>query len=277
MAPFKPTHSGRGNSDRGGARRGRPNHGVEKAAPTIPAPDQEGFKAAVQAEVARQLAGFSVNVGDSNMTGVEGSDPQPGLPRGGARSTRRGYTGRNGRGGSHLGRSRAYRNNQTSHRPGTASSNMEPRFLPSATASEMIWVADRQGNKAAKIVNHTPLSDNTDAFAQKRPYNQCWGITPGYGLNEEAKDLLNKAGPGYTRVMYQLVAVSEEHFNAVSQNAVEKTIEDHNGKNVEGKNALLLRAGVDPHPEREDEEEEEEQEHKVCDSPDVKIKTEMWT
>ncbi|VZH97559.1 unnamed protein product [Fusarium fujikuroi] len=253
MAPFKPTHSGRGNSDRGGARRGRPNHGVEKTAPSIPAPDQETFKAAVQAEVARQLAGLSVNVGDSNMTGVEGSDPQPGPPRGGARSTRRGYAGRNGRGGSHLGR----------------------RFLPSATASEMIWVADRQGNKAAKIVNHTPLSDNTDAFAQRRPYNQCWGITPGYGLNEEAQDLLNRAGPGYTRVMYQLVAVSEEHFNAVSENAVEKTIEDHNGKNVEGKNALLLRGWVDPHPEQEDEEEEEEEEHKVCGSPDVKIKTEM--
>ncbi|KAF5708715.1 hypothetical protein FGLOB1_6254 [Fusarium globosum] len=251
-------------------------HGVVKATvPHRPAPNQRAASAAAGGQgLGNQQAETPVNDGDSNMTGVEGSDPQPGPSRGGFQASRGGHAGR-GRGGAHFGRGRgSHNNNQTGRRSGTASSNMEPQCLPPATASEVTWVADSQGHKAAKIVNRTPGGGNSHAFSQIRPYNQRWGITPGYGLEEDAKELLRKAGPGYTRVMYQLVAVSEEHFNAVSRNAVEKSIEDHNGKNVEGKNALLFRGWVDPHP-KEDEEEDEEEEIKckVCGNPNHTVST----
>ncbi|KAF5644478.1 hypothetical protein F52700_2477 [Fusarium sp. NRRL 52700] len=275
MAPVRPTNSGRGNSDRGGARRGRPYHGHEKAAPIIPAQNLQAFQAAGQRAADRRQAAAarqqetSVNDGDSNMTGVEESNPQPGPTRGGSRASRGGHQGRGGRGG-HSGRGRVYHNNnQTWRQPNTSFSNMEGKCLSTATASEMIWVANSQGHKAAKIVNHTPTGGNSHAFAQQRPNNQRWGASPGYGMDLEAQDLMRRTGKSH--VIWQMIAMDDEEFKAISEHAVEKTIEDHNGKNIHGKSALLLRHGVDPHPKQEAEEEEEK--CKVCGNPDHTLRT----
>ncbi|KAF5585749.1 uncharacterized protein FSUBG_12338 [Fusarium subglutinans] len=275
MAPVRPSHSGRGNPQRGGGpRRGRPNHGEEKASPIIPAQNLQAFQAAGRREAERRQAAAarqqeaSVDDGDSSMIGVEDSNPQPGPPRGGSRTSRGGHHGRGGR-GSHSGRGRVYHNNnQTWRQSGTSSSKMEDKCLATATASKMTWVANSQGQKAARLVNHTPGGGNTFAFAQQRPHNQRWGVSPGYGVDDQAQDLIKRSGK--THVIWQLIAVDEELFKTISENAVEKTIEDHDGKNCDGKSALLLRGSVDPHPKQEVEEEEG---CKVCGNPDHNLST----
>ncbi|KAM0084518.1 hypothetical protein ACKRZS_003359 [Fusarium odoratissimum] len=271
MPSSRPTHSGRDNSGRDAPRRGRPNHGQEKAAPSVPVPDRQAFEAAVKAEVDRKLAELTVNDGSSPMTGVEGSDPQPGPVRGGSRSSRGGFTGRGGRGGSNSGRGRVYHNSHQAGRRSVATSSRqtEDQPLAVATSSMMTWVADSQSRRSARLVNHTPEGGNSHAFFQLRPGHEVWGVTPGYGIEEQARDLKKRSRCSH--VIFQLIAVDEERFKAVSKHAVEKTMEDHNGKTVDGRSALLLRGGVDPQPKQEGEDEEEK--CKVCGNPDHTLRT----
>ncbi|KAF4950522.1 hypothetical protein FGADI_8141 [Fusarium gaditjirri] len=266
MAPSKPIHSGRGNSDRDGPRRGRPNHGQEKPAPSVPQPDKAAQAAALRAALARlEVDETTINDGSTPMTGVEGPGSETGPVRGSSRSSRGGFAGRGGRGGSYSARGRTYHNNQTGRYSAASSSKQkDDKSLAVATSSMMTRVADNLTRKATRLVNHTPGGGNSHAFVQLRPGNEVWGVTPGYGVEDEIEALKKKSGCSH--VIFQLIAVDDELFKSVSQKAVEKTVEDHEGKNVDGRYALLLRGGVDPQPKQEGE--DEEQKCKVCGNPD---------
>ncbi|KAF9766903.1 hypothetical protein IL306_000600 [Fusarium sp. DS 682] len=189
---------------------------------------------ALLAEADRFNETFTGNTGgeETRQTGAQG---------GTSSSSRRGHSGRN-RGGFSGVRSRGHSYQTGSRR------RVPQRSLAVATDSVLTRVADNNSRVEMQLVNHTPVDSNQNAFVQHRPQGDVWCLTPGYGVEEQIEAM--KRREGCSHVIAHLHPYNKGRFDTVSEGAIEKTIEYHNGKNVHGNQALLLRGAVNPQPTR---------------------------